>query len=148
MVSSGGVSVYVSVLLHEITQYKNEKPTNWDYTHTQTYTQPHIIIHNLPPLSLHKHTQNTRPKSNLRQFWYRVGPLPTSWTDQQQPVAIKDFMSTVGSTTDIPESSMDVFELLFSNDLQEEIVRESNRYAKQVMGDQQYQSWQPLQWIN
>jgi hypothetical protein len=39
---------------------------------------------------------------------------------------------------------IDVFELFFSADLQEEIVRESNRYAKQVMGDQQYQSWTPI----
>ena len=28
--------------------------------------------------------------------------------------------------------------------MQEEIVRETNQYAKQVMGDQQYQSWTPI----
>ena len=60
-----------------------------------------------------------------------------------QPVTINDFTSTVGPTTEIPESPIDDFEL-FSDDLQEEIVRESNRYAKQVMGDQQYQSWTPI----
>ena len=50
-------------------------------------------------------------------------------------------MSPVGPTTNIPESPIELF---FSEDLQEEIVQESNRYAKQVMGDEQYQSWRPI----
>ena len=70
--------------------------------------------------------------------------MPSSWTDQLQSVNIDDFTSIVGPTTDISESPIDVFELFFSDDLQIEIVRESNRYAKQVMGDQQYQSWTPI----
>ena len=54
---------------------------------------------------------------------------------------INNFTSPVGPSTDVPELPIDVFELFFLDKLQEEIC---NRYAKQVMGDQKYQSWTPI----
>ena len=70
-----------------------------------------------------------------------AAPLPTSWTDQLQPVTIAAFTSHVGPTVPIPDTPLEVFELFFTPDLQEKIVVESNRYARQVMGDQRYDSW-------
>ena len=60
-----------------------------------------------------------------------VAPLPQSWSEQLAPAP----------TVAIPDSPLEVFELFFSADLQEKIADESNRYAKQVMGDVQYSSW-------
>ena len=143
--------------MHIITQYENEKPTHWDphlhshgsllTPHTCTYTCTHT--HNS---HVHVHTHATRTRTHAHTHVHTqtntqfqcIGPLPTAWTDQLQSITIRDFISRVGPTTDIPEAPIVVFELFFSDDLQEEIVRESNCNAKQVMGDQQYQSWTPI----
>ena len=52
-------------------------------------------------------------------------------------MTIKDFTSHVGPTISIPDTPLDVFEL-FSQSLKEMILHESNRYAKQAMGEEQY----------
>ena len=44
----------------------------------------------------------------------------------------------------IPESPLEVFELFFTEELQEMIVEESNRYARQVMGEEQYTHWNKI----
>ena len=44
----------------------------------------------------------------------------------------------------IPDSPLDVFEMFFSPDLQEKIVKESNRNAEQVMSDEQYRRWNKI----
>ena len=56
-------------------------------------------------------------------------------------MTINPFTSHVGPTVPIPDTPLEVFELFFTSDLQERIVVESNRYARQVMGDQRYQNW-------
>ena len=66
------------------------------------------------------------------------------WTDQLQPVTIKEFTSSIGPTVEISESPIDIFELFFTKSLREEIVQESNRYGKQVMGDNRYSTWTPI----
>ena len=57
---------------------------------------------------------------------------------------IKQFTSRTGPTVDIPESPLEVFELFFSDDLLDNIVEESNRYAAQVMGDERYREWRKI----
>ena len=52
-------------------------------------------------------------------------------------------MSQVGPTVLIPDSQLDVFEM-FSPYLLEKIVKESNRYAEQVMSDEQYRTWNEI----
>ena len=59
-------------------------------------------------------------------------------------MTIEDFTSRVGPTVPIPDAPLDVFELFFSHDLQEMIVCESNRYARQVMGEERYRSWKKI----
>ena len=127
------------------------------HTHTYTYTLAHTHIHTRAHTYIHTRTHIcARALTHGRHIIdilcvltpcfnvVVIGTSPNSWTDQLQSVTINAFTSTVGPTTDIPESPIDVFELFFSEDLQEEIVRENYRYAKQVMGDQQYQSWTPI----
>jgi hypothetical protein len=64
--------------------------------------------------------------------------LPTAWTAQLKPMTINQFTAPVGPTVSIPESPLEVFELFFTRDLQEMIVKESNRYAQQVMGKERW----------
>ena len=70
-----------------------------------------------------------------------VAPLPQSWSEQLPPVTIHLFTSHIGPTVPIPDSPLEVFELFFTADLQQKIVDDTNRYAKQVMGDIRYSSW-------
>ena len=61
--------------------------------------------------------------------------LPTSWSSSLKQVNIREFTSPVGPTVDIPASPLEAFELFFTTDLLQRIVEESNRYARQVMGE-------------
>ena len=56
----------------------------------------------------------------------------------------KDLSTLKVPTVPIPDSPLEVFELFFSADLQQKIVDETNRYARQVMGDVRYSSWTKL----
>ena len=56
----------------------------------------------------------------------------------------KDFTSHVGPTISIPDTPLDIFELFFSQSLKEMILHESNRYAKQAMGEEQYSTWKMI----
>jgi len=104
------------------------------YWYNTPFTQTLVCTHT----HTHSHTVDINVLALLTLCFniIIIGTSPSSWTDRLQSVTINSFTSTVGPTTDIPESPIDVFELFFSDDLQEEIVRETNRYAKQVMGDQ------------
>ena len=57
---------------------------------------------------------------------------------------IPPFTADTGPTVDIPDTPSDVFQLFFDRDLQEEIVRESNKYARHVMGEEAYKKWTPI----
>ena len=66
---------------------------------------------------------------------------PTSWSSTLHPVTINPFTSPVGPTVPISASPLDVFTLFFSSDLMEKITNETNRYAKQVMGNEMFSKW-------
>ena len=53
--------------------------------------------------------------------------LPRMWTTSLQSVTIQPFQSQVGPTVPIPESPLEVFQLLFTTSLMQMIVDESNR---------------------
>ena len=55
------------------------------------------------------------------------GTLPAMWTTSLQPVTITPFQSAVGPTVPVPDSPLEVFELLFTAPLVQMIVDESNR---------------------
>ena len=65
---------------------------------------------------------------------------PTSWSSTLHPVTINPFTSPVGPAVPISASPLDVF-TLFSSDLMEKITNETNRYAKQVMGNEMFRKW-------
>ena len=73
-----------------------------------------------------------------------IGSHPLSWTDQLKEVTVNPFDQNTGPTVDVPDTPSEVFQLFFNEDLQEQIVDESNRYAKQVMGEEAYQKWSPI----
>ena len=53
--------------------------------------------------------------------------VPSMWTQSLQPVNIYPFQSQTGPTVPIPESPLEVFQLLFTTSLMQMIVDESNR---------------------
>ena len=86
----------------------------------------------------------TPTPSPSRQSPSRAHPLPTSWSSTLQPVHIHSFSSHVGPTVTISESPLEIFELFFSDDLVELVVEESNRYSREVMGDERYAKWRKI----
>lgn len=71
-------------------------------------------------------------------------PSAPSWSSNLKPVTIKPFTSPVGPITAISESPLEVFQLFFTSDLFGEIIEESNRYARQVMGDEKFEQWEEM----
>ena len=61
------------------------------------------------------------------------GSLP-SWSSTFTPMTIPAFSSPVGPMVDIPESPTDTFDLKFTPDLLDDMVEQTNLYAK-VMGE-------------
>ena len=68
------------------------------------------------------------------------GSLP-SWSSNLTPITIPLFSSPVGPTVDIPESPIDTFDLMFMPDLLDDMVQQTNLYAKEVMGEEKYSAW-------
>ena len=66
------------------------------------------------------------------------------WSSTLTPVNIAQFNSPVGPTVTVPDSPLKVFELLFTTDLQSNVVNESNKYAAQVMGEERYNKWDKM----
>ena len=74
-------------------------------------------------------------------------PLPrdgATWSAPGTIPPVHPFTSPVGPTSTIPDSPLDAFLLTFTPDLIAMIVRESNRYAREVMGEQKYARWESM----
>ena len=69
----------------------------------------------------------TPPPGNTPSTTPPPHTLPAMWTTSLQPVTITPFQSAVGPTVPVPDSPLEVFELLFTAPLMEMIVDESNR---------------------
>ena len=67
----------------------------------------------------------------------------STWSTTIKRLNIQPFTSPVGPTRDI-SSPLEVFDLFFSPDLMERIVRESNAYAKSAMGNEKYEKWSKI----
>lgn len=66
--------------------------------------------------------------------------IPSNWSNTLAPVTIQPFTS-VGSTVQIPDSPIDIFNIFFTEDFLQGIVEESNRYARQVLGQELFDKW-------
>ena len=66
-----------------------------------------------------------------------VPRVATGWTTNLTNTTVNDFTSPSGKTFDLPDNAkeVDVFNVLFDNNLIESIVRESNLYARQKLAN-------------
>ena len=107
-------------------------PTTSSPCSSEVHTSPSCITPTSPSITHH----NTHTPTNTDNC--------TLWSSTLNPVTIKPFRSPVGPTIPISASPLEVFQLFFSEDLMENIVRECNRYASQVMGDEKFQEWRAM----
>ena len=68
----------------------------------------------------------------------------TTWSAPGATPPVQQFSSHVGPSTTIPECPLNAFLLTFTPDLIALIVRGSNNYAKEVMGEEKYATWEPI----
>ena len=66
------------------------------------------------------------------------------WSDRYKNIKIKKFTSQVVPTLTIPGSPLEVFKLFFTTELLQMIALESNRYAREVMGNRKYETWSEM----
>ena len=69
--------------------------------------------------------------------------MTTKWTVRLKEPVIHPFIppSPLGPTVTIPDTPLDVFRLFFSPELIEEVMEQTNRYAREVMGPERYAEW-------
>ena len=51
------------------------------------------------------------------------------------PVSVQPFSQSVGPTVPLPESPLDIFSLLFTPQIVDHLVCQTNRYAQQTLAD-------------
>lgn len=66
------------------------------------------------------------------------------WTDNIREITPKPYTYEVGPTVALPTSPMGIFQLFFTLDILQYIVQQTNQYARECMGQEAYQSWQPV----
>ena len=57
---------------------------------------------------------------------------------------MQPFVSPVGPKVPMPNCSREIFELVFTTTLMKMMRDQSNKYARGVMGNEKYQSWQGI----
>ena len=83
-----------------------------------------ISIHLSPPPSI-----PVPPPANSRAIPMVPSSIQTPWSTSVSSIPLEEFSSEVGPTVEIPDSPLGIFELFYTLQI---IVRESNRYAKEV----------------
>ena len=68
----------------------------------------------------------------------------STWSPPGTHPPVQPFTSPVGPTITIPESPLDAFLLTFTPSIISVIVRESNKYAREIMGEERFSKWEPL----
>ena len=66
------------------------------------------------------------------------------WSKSLSVNPIEGFSSEVGPTVDIPDSALDIFHLFYTPQFFKHLEVETNRYAKEVMDSEMYESWKPV----
>ena len=65
----------------------------------------------------------------------------TGWTSMSSRVDVGPFSEPVGPTATITDSPLEIFSLIFTQQITDHLVRETNRYAEQCLADQD-KEWQ------
>ena len=73
-----------------------------------------------------------------------AGTSSSTWTTATTLIPIQPFTSPTGPVQDISSLPVDVFDLYFSPDLMWEIMKQSNAYAKLVMGPEKFNKWEKI----
>ena len=98
-------------------------------TQTQAVLQTHKV--NATLLDWHKSFETSADEQHK-----------TVWSRNLTNINVPKFEALIGPTTIIPSSPLDIFQLFFSNELLEDVVNTSNRYAREKMKtEQQYDKW-------
>ena len=113
----------------------------------QTPTTSILPIHSTPmntqPAQVQTPTTITQQPSHL-PMPPNTHQTPTTWSKIFHSVPIHPFTSSVGPTFTITESPLDVFSHFFTDELIDEIVKQSNLYASHVMGNEKYNEWDKI----
>uniref|UniRef100_A0A1X7URG7 PiggyBac transposable element-derived protein domain-containing protein n=1 Tax=Amphimedon queenslandica TaxID=400682 RepID=A0A1X7URG7_AMPQE len=66
------------------------------------------------------------------------------WTDDLQPVFVREFEEAVGPAVSVPNNVKEVFELIFTTSSINYILQETNRYARGIMGEARFEKWETV----
>ena len=86
--------------------------------------------------------QNTPPSPTQQNM--PTPTLPPDWSTNLTSLTMSDFNSSVGPTVPVPEKALEVFDLMFTPSFMDMIVEQSNLYARQVMGEEKYATWEKI----
>ena len=83
-----------------------------------------------------RHPQSQSSHQDSRSQHPRSGSTASSgsWSRNLEPIDVAPFVEEVGPTVQIPGVPVDVFRLLFTDELCRHITQHTNLYAEQVMG--------------
>ena len=73
-----------------------------------------------------------------------LDPHGYKWTTKLTPITVGKFEEQVGPTFRVGNTPMSIFSHMFPATIVESIVKETNRYAHQEMGDEKFAKWQPI----
>ena len=92
-----------------------------------------------PPSDRRRTQQQTAPS-----LLHQAQPPTNSWSTTLQSFTIKSFSSYVGPTVPVPETASEIFSLMFTEPFLDQIVAQTNLYAKQTMGEEKYDKWDKI----
>ena len=84
------------------------------------------------------------PSAYLHIQCILLDPHCYKWTTKLTPITVGEFEEQVGPTFRVGNTAMSVFSHMFPATIVESIVKETNRYAHQEMGDEKFAKWQPI----
>ena len=88
--------------------------------------------------------QSSEPTSSTVSLPMTSSSLETQWTSSLSVVPVNSFTSPTGPTVAIPDSPVEVFQLFYTDQIFEEIVFQTNEYAKEMMDAKKYEKWKPI----
>ena len=110
----------------KINDYRQIPTHTHTHTHTHSLTHTHVHAH----MRAHTHTHTLTFSSDI------------TWKSELSPIEVQQFFRLTGPKVPIQASILGTFQLLFTTSLMEYIVQQTNLYANQCMGDEQYSTWE------
>ena len=70
--------------------------------------------------------------------------VETPWTTPLSDIAVNSFTSHTGPNVAIPDTPIEVFQLFYTDQIFEEMVFQTNEYAKEIMDAEKFEKWKPI----